>query len=134
MVQPNNETDFDEIKHADGSCQKWEGIFHKVDGAEDNPVHHPLCGITVDALASFQRLEGHVSRVQKANKVGCEFHSARDDHQKGDEGAGPGKEKYLGVTGLVLQFLEFFCNERKRRKTKSEKQTKVILSATDSRV
>ncbi len=117
MVQPNDGQYLDGVEKAYRAGQEGEGVFHEVDGAENDPVCHPLGGISVNVLASLQSLEGHVSGVQKANKVGSELHSSRGQNQHDGEGEGGGEEVDLGVSGLLLELLEFLCknNERGRR-------------------
>jgi len=85
MVQPNNESDFGVVVHRNGRRQKSKSFVHKVKGAKDDPVHHPLCGITVHAFASVKSFEGHVGGVQKADQIGCKLHSTGGKNQKYDD-------------------------------------------------
>lgn len=114
VVQPNNRHDLDCVKEFDSSGQEWEGVFQEVDGAENDPVCHPLGGVSVDALSSVKGLEGHVSRVDKPNQVRCELHSSGGQNQRDEKGDSSGEEVDLGVSGLFFEFLEFLCDYKQK--------------------
>lgn len=112
MVQPNYGHDLDGVKEFNRTGQEREGVFHEVDGAENDPVCHPLGGVSVDTLSSVQGLERHVSRVNKSNQVRGEFHSSCGQNHGGEKGDSSGKKVDLGVTGLFFEFLKFLCKDK----------------------
>ena len=114
VVQPNNRHDLDCVKEFDRSGQEWEGVFQEVDGAENDPVCHPLGGVSVDALSSVKGLEGHVSRVNESNQVRCELHTSSGQNQRDENGDSSGEEVDLGVSGLFFEFLEFLCSYKQK--------------------
>ena len=69
VIQPDHRHDFHYIVKANRSGQKWKCIFEEVDGAEGDPVRHPLSSISINIFSSFQSFERHVCRVQKADQI-----------------------------------------------------------------
>ena len=114
MVQPNYGHDLDGVEEFHRTRQEREGVFHEVDGAENDPVCHPLSGISVDTLSSVQGLERHVSRVNESNQVRGKLHSSSGQNHGGEEGDASGEEVDLGVSGLFLEFLKFLCDYKRK--------------------
>ena len=69
VIQPDHRHNFHYVVKANRSGQKWKCIFKEVDGAEGDPVRHPLSSISINIFSSFQSFERHVCRVQKADQI-----------------------------------------------------------------
>ena len=127
VVQPDHRQNLDGVEKADRAGQEGKGVLHEVDGAENDPVGHPLCGVSVNVLASLQGLEGHVRGVDEANKVRCELHSSRDQYQGDQKGDAGGEKQDLGVSRLLLELLEFLCNKKNGKDESTAAKEKIQM-------
>jgi hypothetical protein len=99
MVHVNNESNLDpKVKwnHANERCQKG---FGNGIGRKDNPIGQPLRLIII----GFQRLEGHVSRVDKAAKVDNQLAASKEHRESNKKGHACQEKQCLGLTSLDFQ-------------------------------